>query len=149
MAIITWLQNILVSAQEWLRHNIAAWTKWVTLCRIHFQMHFLQQKKSILIFLNFASEVEINQEWFRSCLAPSHHDPVHWHMHHQASKSYKLMLQSLKPMAVNSSPPGQNGCHFTDDIFRCIFVNEKSCILIKILLKFVPKAPMDNNPALV
>ena len=25
----------------------------------------------------------------------------------------------------NSSPPGQNGRHFTDDNFRCIFVNEK------------------------
>ena len=43
----------------------------------------------------------------------------------------------------------QNGRHFTDDIFRCIFVNEKFCILIKISLKFVPKGPTDNNPALV
>ena len=22
-------------------------------------------------------------------------------------------------------PPGQNGCHFADDIFRCIFVNDQ------------------------
>ena len=36
-----------------------------------------------------------------------------------------------QPWSVNSSPPGWNGCHFTDDIFRCIFVNEKFCILIK------------------
>ena len=50
---------------------------------------------------------------------------------------------------INSSPSGQNGCHFTDDIFRCIFVNEKFCILIKISLKFVPKSPIDNNSALV
>ena len=27
--------------------------------------------------------------------------------------------------------PTQNGCHFTEDICRCIFVNEKFCILIK------------------
>ena len=33
--------------------------------------------------------------------------------------------------------------------FRCIFRNEKFCILIKISLKFVPKGPTDNNPALV
>ena len=33
---------------------------------------------------------------------------------------------------VNSSPHGQNCHHFADDIFRCIFVNEKFCILIKI-----------------
>ena len=49
----------------------------------------------------------------------------------------------------NSSPPGQNGRHFADDSFKCIFVNEKFCILIKFSLKFVPKGPIDNNPALV
>ena len=52
-------------------------------------------------------------------------------------------------MFIDSSPPGQNSHLFTDDIFRCIFVNEKFCILIKISLKFVPKGPIDNNPALV
>ena len=29
------------------------------------------------------------------------------------------------------------------------FLNEQFCILIKISLKFVPKSPTDNNPALV
>ena len=42
---------------------------------------------------------------------------------------------------VNSSLPGQNGGHFADDIFRCIVMNEKLCILIKMSLKFVPKGP--------
>ena len=37
----------------------------------------------------------------------------------------------------------------TDNIFRCIFVNEKFCILIQISLKFVPKGPIDNNSVLV
>ena len=36
-----------------------------------------------------------------------------------------------------------------DDIFKCIFVNEKFCILIKISLKFIRKGPIDNNLALV
>ena len=36
-----------------------------------------------------------------------------------------------------------------DDIFRWMFVNEKFCSLIRISLKFVPKGPIDNNPALV
>ena len=36
-----------------------------------------------------------------------------------------------------------------DDLFRCIFVNEKFCILIKISLKFVHKGLINNNPALV
>ena len=46
-------------------------------------------------------------------------------------------------------PPEQNGRHFDDDVFRCIFVNEKLSILIKNLLKFVPKGPIDNNLALL
>ena len=49
-------------------------------------------------------------------------------------------------MAFNSL---KNGGHFPDDIFKCIFFNEQFCILIKISLKFVPKGPIDNNPALV
>ena len=36
-----------------------------------------------------------------------------------------------------------------DDIFRRIFVNEKFLISIKFSLKFVPKCPIDNIPALV
>ena len=50
---------------------------------------------------------------------------------------------------LNSSPPGQNGRNFADDIFRCILANEKFCILIKISLKFVPKDLINNNSALV
>ena len=50
---------------------------------------------------------------------------------------------------LNSYPPRQNGRHFADDSLRCVFVNETLCILIKILLEFVPKGAIDNNPALV
>ena len=47
------------------------------------------------------------------------------------------------------SLPGQNARYFADKIFKCIFMNEKLCVLIKILLKFVPKGPIDKNPTLV
>ena len=46
-------------------------------------------------------------------------------------------------------PPRQNGHHFAGDIFRCIFVNDKFCILIEISLKFVPYGLVDNSQALV
>ena len=45
--------------------------------------------------------------------------------------------------------PRQNGRHFADDIFKCIFLNENLWISIKISLKFVPKGPINNIPALV
>ena len=50
---------------------------------------------------------------------------------------------------VNTSRPRQNGRHFEDDIFKCIFLNENVWIPIKISLKFVPKGPINNVPALV
>ena len=52
-------------------------------------------------------------------------------------------------MVINLSPPRPNGHHFADDIFICIFVNEKFCTLIKISLKFVLKGPIDNNTACI
>ena len=38
-----------------------------------------------------------------------------------------------------------NSRHLADDIFRCIFANEKFCILIKISLKFVPNGLAPNR----
>ena len=49
----------------------------------------------------------------------------------------------------NTSRPRQDGRHFTDDIFKCIFFNENGCILIKFSLKYVHKGSIDNDPALV
>ena len=43
----------------------------------------------------------------------------------------------------------QNGRHFPDDIFKCIFLNENVLISIKISLKFVPKGQINNITALV
>ena len=48
-----------------------------------------------------------------------------------------------------TSRPRQNGCHFADDAFKCIYLNGNFRILIKISLKFVPKGPINNVPALV
>ena len=45
--------------------------------------------------------------------------------------------------------PGQNGRHVADDIFKCIFMNEKFWIWIWFFLKFVPKGPIENKWALV
>ena len=45
--------------------------------------------------------------------------------------------------------PRQNGRHFADDIFKCIFLNENVWISIKISLNFVPKDRINNIPALV
>ena len=50
---------------------------------------------------------------------------------------------------INTLRPRQTGCHFADDIFKSIFLNENVWIPIKISLKFAPKGPINNNPSLV
>ena len=61
----------------------------------------------------------------------------------------RVTLLMTNSNMFNSSPPGQNGRHFADDIFRCIFVSKSFCILNKISLKFAAKGPIDNKPVLV
>ena len=51
--------------------------------------------------------------------------------------------------AVNTLRQRQNGRHFADYIFKCIFLNENIWIPIKISLKFVPKGPINNILSLV
>ena len=48
---------------------------------------------------------------------------------------------------VNSSP--KMAAILADDIFKCIFLNENDWIPTRISLKFVPRSPIDNRPALV
>ena len=36
-----------------------------------------------------------------------------------------------------------------DDNFKCIFLNENDRIPIRISLKYIPRSPIDNKPALV
>ena len=45
--------------------------------------------------------------------------------------------------------PRQNGRHFADDVFKCIFLNENVWTSLKISLKFLPKGPINNIPSLV
>ena len=61
--------------------------------------------------------------------------------HHKAIWVHSCFINSLRPR--------HDGRHFADDTFNRIFVNENVRILIKISLKFVPKVPINNIPALV
>ena len=50
---------------------------------------------------------------------------------------------------LNTLRPRQNGRHFPDDIFKCIFLNKNVWISIKISQQFVPEFPIDTKPSLV
>ena len=49
----------------------------------------------------------------------------------------------------NSSTLDIEAAILADDIFKWVFLNENGRIRIQISLKFVPKSPIDNKPALV
>ena len=99
-----------------------------------------------------ASNAENVSIWWR------HHDPLIQRVNISLISSrydtfqwYEISFKAVSSgdFSYNSSPLGQNGHHFAYDIFRCIFVTEKFCILTQISLWFVPNGPIDNNPALV
>ena len=73
----------------------------------------------------------------------SHYWDVTW-------ESWRLKSLATWPLnaQLNTSRPRQNGCHFPNDIFKLIFLNENVWVLIKIPLKFVPMGPIKNIPAL-
>ena len=50
---------------------------------------------------------------------------------------------------LHTMRPRQNGRHFSDYLFKCIFLNDRLWISIKIPLKLVSKGPVDNIPTLV
>ena len=49
---------------------------------------------------------------------------------------------------INILRPKQNGRHFADDIFRCIFLNENVLISLKISPNFVSDFRINNIAAL-
>ena len=108
------------------------------------QIHFTQNTTTLIITLHLLPHHWLNQV-----------DSLHrWarlgsNMQQTQLACYESMGGHWQIIEVNSPSPTQNGRNFADDIFKCIFVNEKFCISIRISLKFVPKSAIDNKPALV
>ena len=64
-------------------------------------------------------------------------------------KLYVVIQYRQISLSINTLRPRQDGGHFPDDVFKCIFLNENAWISIKISLKFIPKGPINNIPALI
>ena len=67
---------------------------------------------------------------------------------HHLPRTGNTILVTLSSY-FNTLRPRQDGRHFPDDIFKCIFLNENARISLKISLKVVPKVRINNIPALV
>ena len=77
-------------------------------------------------------------------------------VHYVWNRMYLYIMEETVKICVgcvcgcfNTLRPRQDGRSFADDDLKCIFLNENVWIPIKISLKFVPKDPVNNIPALV
>ena len=77
-------------------------------------------------------------------IAVWHNKYCNYHLEWCVRRHLHIMTQPL-----NTLRPRQNGRHFADDIFKCIFLNENVWIPIKFSLKFVPQGSINKIPALV
>ena len=66
---------------------------------------------------------------------------------HSRQQTFSSLRCSLVKYKVNTLNPRQNSCHFPDNIFKCIFLNENGLISLKLWLQFVPKGPINNIPS--
>ena len=70
--------------------------------------------------------------------------------HHSGLLGYFCRIRCRKiSYAVNTLTPRQNGRHFPNEICKWIFLNENVWTSIETSLKFVPRGPIHNIPALV
>ena len=101
-------------------------TVYLTMVSLKWQNHF-PRNRAVIIYLH---KYHIYAAWLARYLCTSQH-----------FKHSKWNFNTLRP--------GQNGRYFTDDTYKCIFLNENALISLKISLKFVPKVRINNIPALV
>ena len=92
------------------------------------------------------AQLTINQHWCRLWLGG---EQATSHYLNQSWPSSLMHICSTRGRSVNTLRPSQNGHLFTDNIFKCIFLNENEWILIQTSLNFVPKGTINNILAMV
>ena len=111
--------------------------------------HFLPPKLLVLWMVSF---VNIKHTFMSLCRFNSitYHveSGTHWSTVNYHQKGPELQCIDAV-LVINTLRPRQNGCHFPEDIFTCIFLSENVWILLKISLKFIPKVWNNNIPVLV
>ena len=112
-------------------------------------VHFLKQHFAYLIqhntFMGYCRKdiTPVLTHWSYAFLALTHR-----YITLQPLDKLGYTNHTATTLPFNTLRPRQNGGHFPDDI-KWIFLNENIWISIKISLKFVPRGPINNIPALV
>ena len=111
---------------------------------VNLSRSFLYITYSIYFYYKVLQKYQVKYVWkimIDYCLLYMHVCMVYAFVHVVLEKSWKIWSFTGawgEPIGLNTLRPRQNGRHFPDDIFKCIFVNKNTWIFIKISLKFVP-----------
>ena len=95
---------------------------------------------------NLESAMDLNTSVPTNVLAPNGVEPLVVMV--RTTKSDMICSKFLW-LLINTLRPRQTGCHFPDDIYKCIFLNAKVWISINISLKFINEGPIINMTILV
>ena len=90
--------------------------------------------------------------WGAMCLESIHTVIISWSLLVKCCKApciWNLSTLWSYLISANTLRARQNDQHFTDDIFKCISLNENAWIPIDISLKSVPEGSVNNIPTLV
>ena len=103
--------------------------------------YLFSEKQSLYLLILYWKQYTSVFDVFRRWSDKGHDDVMTW-------RNYWRFVRGLQ-WSLNTLRPRQNGCHFPDDSFKWIFLNENVWISIEVSLKFVSKGPINNIPALV
>ena len=120
-------------------------------------MHSLERKRLYFVQIHWILFLMV-QAIIKSLLLQA----MAWHQH-MASYYLTMKVRSLEYIYItrlqcvkcsvtvhfNTLKPRQKWQNFADDIFKRVFLKENVWIAIEFSLKFVPKGPINNIPALV
>ena len=71
------------------------------------------------------------------------------HYHYIDPGTHKILIDQMGWLLLTHLHVEKMVDILADNIFKCIFLNENDGIPIQFSLKFVPRSPIDNKPALV
>ena len=138
---------------SWWRHQMETFAVLLAICAGNSPVsgEFPAQRpvtQSFDVFFDLRLNERLSKQslgwWFET---PSH--PL-WRQNNDTFSTNQNFDSQRCPIShLNTLRPRQNCRHFTDDIFKCIFLNENVWISLKISLPFVPKFRINNIPALV
>ena len=157
--VVKWMWGIHCSSDQWL-YSIFIWIH-TFIHSIHtHSIHTFKLRYSILIVDNIACYLStVRWRLFPSISKYSHLMTAYWQYRWHVGClviCWDLVtaefcyggLENQSGWPLNTLRPRQNGRHFADDIFKCIFLNKNVWFPTKITLKFIPKGLINNISAL-